>query len=993
MRPASRNDFTIAIICALTLEADAVEATFDETYDRLGRHYGKQPGDANFYVNGRIGKHNVVLCYMAGMGKQNAASAASSLQVSYPRLQFTLVVGICGGAPSAGDREIFLGDVLISDSVIEYDYGKQYPGGFHRIHAATQPGREIRTLVNGLRAHRSRDDFQAQILRHLHVLQEHYNQPSSSCRCEIDSPDGACMIAKEGSCRDTGCDELRVHRQRDMDFPPSFHIGAIASADTVMKSGKHRDEVIRKEKVIGFEMEGGGVWNNISSLVIKGVCDYADSHKNKTWQPKLNPRFWLSMPTPRKVATTGLGGVGKTQVALELAYRMWDSDADCSIFWAYVTIAKTAGIQCGDPADVKQHVKEYFSRNNENWLFIFDNADDSDMWTNGNSITTQGHTVFTSRNGKLAARLASASNYVVSVPELDEATGLEFLKKALLRKDLLDDVAVGVALLEQLTFLPLAITQATSFINENGIALSDYLALLGEQEEDLIELLSKDFGDEARYADVQNPVAMTWLISFQQIQGLDWLAAEYLSLMACVYSRNVPQSFLPCTTSKTKMVEALGLLHAYSFISIKHGSGQLSVHRLVYLASRNWLKSCQRLPQYIAKAADRLNELLPEARHTNRELWMEYLPLAVSLVAESEFRHKLDQGLYLDLVCRLADGLHETGKYQEAETLLRDVVVPQQRKFGHAEPEILSNMGTLASIYLARGQISKGNELANQIIEICQRNPDLGLNHNLTLFAMNLRVHATGELGKLEEAEDLALKAMEACRTDLGDEDSNALIAMDNLARIYSAQERWKEAEPLCLHALKIAKSTPGTEDWLLLALTITASEVYRHQGRLKEAEELAIEAINLTSMVYPTNHPGILMSITNQALVYSNQRRWKEAEELFLRSLEIGKEVQGPAHPQTLEAMCRLAATWVVMGRQTEALPLMTECFELSCKHLGSDHRDTLLAGKPSLEGDEDTDEEGDKDHLSTMRTRLMTTISMIVLSHHRSLSLSPKQ
>ncbi|KAJ5379122.1 hypothetical protein N7509_012241 [Penicillium cosmopolitanum] len=133
MRPKSRNNLATAIICALPLEADAVEALFDEKYDRLGRYYGKQDGDANAYINGRIGKHDVVLCYMPGMRKGSAASVALGLRISYPGIKIALVVGICGGAPSPSkDQEVFLGDVIISDSVIEYDFGRQYPGEFQR---------------------------------------------------------------------------------------------------------------------------------------------------------------------------------------------------------------------------------------------------------------------------------------------------------------------------------------------------------------------------------------------------------------------------------------------------------------------------------------------------------------------------------------------------------------------------------------------------------------------------------------------------------------------------------------------------------------------------------------------------------------------------------------------------------------------------------------------------------------------------------------------
>jgi nucleoside phosphorylase len=126
MRPSSRDEFAIAIICALTLEAEAVEDLFDETYDRLGKYYRKEPGYDNAYINRRIGNHNVVVCYMPGMGKGSAASVASSLKISYKRIEVALVVGVCGGAPyPLSGREVFLGDVIISDSVVQYDFGRQ----------------------------------------------------------------------------------------------------------------------------------------------------------------------------------------------------------------------------------------------------------------------------------------------------------------------------------------------------------------------------------------------------------------------------------------------------------------------------------------------------------------------------------------------------------------------------------------------------------------------------------------------------------------------------------------------------------------------------------------------------------------------------------------------------------------------------------------------------------------------------------------------------
>jgi nucleoside phosphorylase len=314
MRPSSRDEFAIAIICALTLEAEAVEELFDETYDRLGECYRKQPGDDNAYINGRIGSHNVVVCYMPGMGIGSAASVASSLKISYKRIEVALVVGICGGTPyPLSGEEIFLGDVIISDSVVQYDFGRQYPCGFERKTGMKdilgRPNRAIRAILASLQARRSRKDLQEKLSRHLQTLQEslpdwyrptsvddvlfeasyqhkHYGITSATCLCLDDMSEDICKSAVNSTCTRLGCDLGRVSRRRSSteNNSPRVHIGTVASADTVMKSGEHRDRLVESEGVVGFEMEGAGVWDNISCIIIKGVCDYADSHKNKAWQ-------------------------------------------------------------------------------------------------------------------------------------------------------------------------------------------------------------------------------------------------------------------------------------------------------------------------------------------------------------------------------------------------------------------------------------------------------------------------------------------------------------------------------------------------------------------------------------------------------------------------------------------------------------------------------------------------------------------------------------
>ncbi|KAL6230982.1 hypothetical protein BDW75DRAFT_55065 [Aspergillus navahoensis] len=1080
MRPRSRNDFTVAIICALTLEADAVEAVFDETYDRLGWHYGNEPGDANAYVNGRIGKHNVVLCYLPRKGKGSAASVASSLQVSYRNIRLALVVGICGGAPSIGENQIYLGDVVISDSVVEYDYGRQYPGGFRRKAEVNdtlgRPDRRLRTFVAALKATCTLDEFRnrmsacltklqhsqarwrhpgiSDVLFEAAYLHRHYaKDPSSECDfAETCTSDDICVTALHQSCDELGCDNTRVVRRREpaTESAPSVYIGKIASADTVLKSGEHRDIIIHKENVAGFEMEGAGVWNDVSCIIIKGVCDYADSHKNKLWQTYAaatgasaarafleywvpshsegastarhfmvpftrNPRFvgrhpelqelegWITTPDgPRKLAITGLGGVGKTQVALELAYRMRDREPECSFFWipcitreavdqAYLAIADMIGIHV-DPNSVKEQLQRYFNQASERWLLIFDNADDMDMWTDGSDVlpalqdflphSSQGHILFTTRNRKAAVKLASASNYVTHVAEPSEKDGLEMLRGLLIDKKLLDETVTCVTLLEQLSFLPLAIAQATAFINENSIEVSDYLELLYEQEAVVTELLSKEFGDEGRYGDVQNPVALTWHISFKQIQKLDEVAADYLSLMACINPRDIPESFLPQAKSKLALVEALGLLKAYSFVTIQQGNGSLSMHRLVSLAMRNWLRMRNKLSAYVLWAADRFNEVFPNTAHTNRRLWRQCLPHVLQLVNDTSFKEAQSEGRYVLLVHDIMGCLWQENRHREAEPLARDLMAYHQKEYGDADQRTLSCMNDLVYCYLQQDKVSQAEELAHQATVICKET--LGLADPTTVITMSFLAEVYIHQGRYKEAEELQLEALtiskdvdntlrgitnlstiyscqgrdeEAAKLgqevlkleteSLGVDHPDTLATMHNLAQTYESQGRLVEAEELAAQVLKSNRRILGLNHPNSARSMATLAVVYRGQGRLKEAEELLVEAVDISQHSLGTEHAYTLTMTSDLATTYYLQGRWSEAEELQDHVLKLRMEKLGPMHSDTLLSMYRLALTWRVAGGQALAMQMMAECFERSARSLGLDHPATVRSKK----------------------------------------------
>jgi nucleoside phosphorylase len=326
LRPRHRRDFKIAIICALPLEADAVKALFDERWDASGDMYGKARGDRNAYSTGVIGRHNVVLAHMPGMGKESAASVAANCRSSFEGIELALVVGICGGVPFGKQgEEILLGDVVISEGIIPYDFGRRLPDQFVRkdtvLDNLGRPSAEIRALLAKLKGRWDRRNLQNKISEYLTVLRKelgetatypgtgedklfdpryhHKHQIPSSCvicaACSQRS-DPICEAAFSLTCEQLKCDDRKlIPRHRlgttgaesavsGQTVQPMVHFGLVASGNMVMKSGEDRDQIAVREDVIAFEMEGAGVWDNFPCLVIKGVCDYADSHKSKRWQ-------------------------------------------------------------------------------------------------------------------------------------------------------------------------------------------------------------------------------------------------------------------------------------------------------------------------------------------------------------------------------------------------------------------------------------------------------------------------------------------------------------------------------------------------------------------------------------------------------------------------------------------------------------------------------------------------------------------------------------
>ncbi|KAJ4855397.1 phosphorylase superfamily domain-containing protein [Trichoderma breve] len=308
-RPASRDDFEIAIVCALPLEYDAVCILIDEFWDEDGDQYGKATRDPNIYTTGRIGKHNIVLVLLPDMGKVGAASAAASLRLSFPELKLLLLTGICGGVPGPGTaKELVLGDVVLSTSVFQYDFGRRHGDKFVPKDTSTdslgRPSKDIRSLLKICDTNRGRRQLEKQAAFYLEHIQ---NSASTEHSIEQYLCPGAAndklfettYVHKHNGephclCRSPHetCDKRRIKHKLQLEQQgrhkeaqaPAILLGSIGSGDTVMRSSQDRDRIAEEHDLIAFEMEGAGAWDELPCIVVKGICDYADSHKNKMWQ-------------------------------------------------------------------------------------------------------------------------------------------------------------------------------------------------------------------------------------------------------------------------------------------------------------------------------------------------------------------------------------------------------------------------------------------------------------------------------------------------------------------------------------------------------------------------------------------------------------------------------------------------------------------------------------------------------------------------------------
>ena len=327
--------------------------------------------------------------------------------------------------------------------------------------------------------------------------------------------------------------------------------------------------------------------------------------------------------------------------------------------------------------------------------------------------SSKGSIVYTTRS--LETAISLASNEVVEVVEMEEEAATKFLSISLIRKDLSSNTMAVSELLNELTFLPLAITQAAAYINRNKISISTYLELLRDTEDSMVAVLSRDFQDNYRYKESKNPVAATWLISFAQIRNQDPLAADLLSFMSCIEPKAIPRSILPDQGPEESAIHAIGTLSGYSFITEREDGKSYDLHRLVHLATRNWVREEGLTAMWTKKVTQHFTSLLQHTEPINPPIWREILP-HVQKILDSNAAAKLEERYQL---CSNAGWcLYVDGRPSDAVKRLSEVCEWNKMMLAEGSPDRLASEHRLAMAYQLNGQVKEAVELLEHVVKI-----------------------------------------------------------------------------------------------------------------------------------------------------------------------------------------------------------------------------------------------------------------------------------
>ena len=637
-----------------------------------------------------------------------------------------------------------------------------------------------------------------------------------------------------------------------------------------------------------------------------------------------------------RVALFGIGGVGKTQVAIE--YVVTYKEKYNSVFWitavdqpslilGFQEIAiktKLVNTEGMDGVSVAREVLRWLEKQNS-WLLVMDNVDDISIVNNYLPDVTsgEGNILLTTRDPSTTG--IPAQGLEVEVFESQTAVNL-----LLLRADLDDNSDVKInsealKIVKELGFLALAIEQAAAYIRESLKDIFKFLAVYSANRD---KLLAHRPRENWAYEFV---VATTWSLSFDVIKKGNASAAELLNLFALLNPDEILLEFLDVgkmglTESLNTLVgnsfelnKALGDLEQFSLIRCPGDGRIVLIHRLVQAVITDNLRNEDKR-RFMEMVVALFLCAFPPFEEDKRQTCRRY---QAQVIGPLRAIMELDTEDVAEVLLRVGSFLYAEGRYHDAEHVECRAVQIYILLFGQEDSRTLTSMNNLAETYGALGRTKDAAALHEEVLEAWTKM--LGEEHPDTLSSMNNLAETYGALGRTKDAAALHEEVLEAWTKMLGEEHPDTLSSMNNLASTYDDLGRTKDAAALHEKVLEGQMRTLGEEHPNTLSSMNNLAETYGALGRTKDAAALHEKVLEARTRMLGEEHPNTLSSMYNLAAVYWSSDQHSRAIELYERELDLCSKIHGAQHQETLASIENLTCCYHDVGRMKEAALLVS--------------------------------------------------------------------
>ncbi len=653
-------------------------------------------------------------------------------------------------------------------------------------------------------------------------------------------------------------------------------------------------------------------------------------------------------------AISGLGGIGKTQTAVEYAYRhrddyqavLWIRGAkEGDLAGGFGEVAQALGLAVDDAEQQLAAVHRWMDASTS-WLLVIDNADEPDLLKPYLPTTYKGHILLTSRASYFGPLSIPDPLRLNTLPP-EEARAF-LLRRAGRKAPGSADEQAAADLAHELGFLPLALEQAGAYIAAKQARFGDYLA---DYREFRIQLLERSEPETGKYP---KGVEETWNLSFKEVECISRASGDVLRLSAFLSPERIPEELLIEGVSKLgsaisealdgsgrlQLDELLEPLTRYSLVERHTRDRSYSVHPLVQDVVRLNLDetSSKTWEQWVIECLD---GIFPNAEFGAWGQCARLLPHVQAFWLVTGRSYEAVEAAHVFF--RAASYLHDQGRYEEAEPLYQRSLEIYEKALGGDHPSFAKTLNYLANLYRDQGRYEEAEPLFQRSLEITEK--ALGGDHSELATTLNNLATLYRFQGRYEEAEPLFQRSSEIKEKALGGDHPELAIALNNLANLYSDQGRYEEAEPLFRRDLEITEKALGGDHPGLATTLNNLATLYRDEGRYEEAEPLYQRSSEIMEKARGGDHPEVATTLNNLASLYRDQGRYEEAEPLYQRSLEILEKALGDDHPLLATVLNNLATLYRNQARYDKAEPLFQRSLEIFEKVLGRDHPDFAKA------------------------------------------------